>query len=161
MSNSLTKHKILGKIIFCLGSNIGNRNFYLQEAVKFLQIRLELKNIKQSSILENKALLLPNSPPEWDIDFYNIALSADINLEKFFPLEILKITQQIEIDLGKIYRGKWSPREIDIDIVAIDDLKIDCQETLQIPHPQLFKRDFFLKTIAEIEPKILEKLRNA
>jgi 7,8-dihydro-6-hydroxymethylpterin-pyrophosphokinase len=38
------------KIIFCLGSNIGNRNLYLQEAVRILQIELELENIKQSTI---------------------------------------------------------------------------------------------------------------
>ncbi len=149
------------RIIFCLGSNIGNRQSYLDQAIKLLQIELELTNPKQSSILENKALLLPNSPPEWDIDFYNLALSAQINLEKFPPLEILKITQKLEIDLGKIYRGKWAPREIDIDIVAIDILKIDHGQFLQIPHPELFNRDFFLKTIAEIEPEILEKLKNA
>jgi 2-amino-4-hydroxy-6-hydroxymethyldihydropteridine diphosphokinase/dihydropteroate synthase len=126
-----------------------------------LQIKLELENLKQSSILENKALLLPNSPPEWDIDFYNIAISGDINLKKFPPLEILEITQQIEIELGKTYRGKWAPREIDIDIVTIDNLRIDLDKTLIIPHPQLFNRDFFLKTIAEIEPEILENLKNA
>lgn len=147
------------KIIFCLGSNIGDRKLYLQKAVQILQIELELKNLKQSSILENKALLLPNSPPEWDIDFYNIALSANINLKKFPPLEILKIIKQIEIKIGKTDRGRWSPREIDIDIVAIDDLKINHGELLQIPHPGLFKRDFFLKIIAEIEPEILEKLK--
>ena len=147
------------KIIFCLGSNIGDRKFYLQEAVQMLQIKLELENLKQSSILENKALLLANSPKEWNIDFYNIALSADINLEKFPPLEILKIIKQIEVALGRIDRGLWSPREIDIDIAAIDDLKINQGELLQIPHPGLFKRDFFLKTITEIEPEILEKLK--
>ena len=147
------------KIIFCLGSNIGNRNFYLQEAVRLLQTKLELENLKQSSILENKALLLPNSPKEWDIDFYNIALSANINLEKFLPLEILKIVKQIEIKIGRIDRGRWSPREIDIDIVAIDNLQINHGELLQIPHPGLFQRDFFLKTIAEIEPEILKQLK--
>jgi 2-amino-4-hydroxy-6-hydroxymethyldihydropteridine diphosphokinase len=119
------------KIIFCLGSNIGDRNFYLQEAIKALQIKLGLVDLKQSSILENKALLLPNSPKEWDINFYNIAVSAHINLNKFPPLEILKIIKKIEIDLGRKDRGKWAPREIDIDIAVIDDLKIDQGETLQ------------------------------
>ncbi len=147
------------RIIFCLGSNIGNRQLYLDQAIKLLQSKLDLTNLKQSAILKNKALLLPDSPPEWDIDFYNLALSADINSVIFSSLEILKITQKIEIDLGKIYRGKWAPREIDIDIVAIDDLKIDYGKALQIPHPELFNRDFFLKTVGEIEPEILEKLK--
>ena len=149
------------KIIFCLGSNVGDRNFYLQEAVKDLQIELGLVDLKQSSVLENKALLLPNSPKEWNVNFYNIAISAYINLEKFPPLEILKIIKQIEIKLGRVDRGKWSPREIDIDIAAIENLIVNQGELLQIPHPQLFNRDFFLKTIAEIEPEILENLKNA
>jgi 2-amino-4-hydroxy-6-hydroxymethyldihydropteridine diphosphokinase len=103
-------------------------------------------------------MLLDNSPKEWDIDFYNISFSADIDVDKFAPLEILKITQRIEIDLGKINRGKWAPREIDIDIAAIEDLIIDLVGALKIPHPGLYERDFFIKTIKEIEPEILEKL---
>ena len=149
---------MIKRIVFCLGSNIGDRQRYIDVAIDCLAEKLCLKNLKKSNILENKALLLQGSPPEWDIDFYNIAVSADIDLVAFEPLEILKIIQQIEVDLGKIYRGKWAPREIDIDIVAIDDLKIDLGETLQIPHPQLFNRDFFVKNIIEIEPKILKNL---
>jgi len=151
---------MIKRIIFCLGSNLGNRQSYLDLAAQKLQEKLNLKNIKISSILKNEALLIPNSPEDWNIDFYNVALSANIDLENFLPLEILKIIQKIEADLGKINRGKWAPREIDIDIVAIDVLKIDCGEVLQIPHQELFNRDFFLNTIAQIEPEILEKLRN-
>ncbi|MFT5703151.1 MAG: 2-amino-4-hydroxy-6-hydroxymethyldihydropteridine diphosphokinase [Rickettsiales bacterium] len=147
------------RIIFCLGSNIGDRQNYLDLAVKELQENLELQKIKISSVLENKALLLDGAPKEWDMDFYNIAVSADINCEKFEPLAILKITQQIEINLGKVKRGKWSPREIDIDIAAIEDLRIDLGEILKIPHIGIFQRDFFLKTIMEIEPEILNKIR--
>lgn len=148
----------MNRIIFCLGSNIGDRQFYLDSTCDLLVKKLHLQNIKKSSVLENSALLLPGSPLAWDIDFYNIALSADIALDKFPPLEILRITRKIEIDSGKINRGKWAPREIDIDIIAIDNLKFDFGTTLQIPHPQLFNRDFFLKTINEIEPEILKKL---
>jgi len=94
----------MSRIIFCLGSNVGDRNSYLTQAINFLQIRLELTNLRQSSILQNRALLLPDAPPEWNIDFYNIAISADINLITFAPLKILKIIQKIEKDLGRINR---------------------------------------------------------
>ncbi len=147
------------RIIFCLGSNLGNRKLYLEKAQNLLQEKLQLKHLKKSSILENKALLLPNSPADWNMDFYNMAISGDINLEKFSPMEILQITQQIECEVGKIYRGKWSPREIDIDIAIIEDLKIS-NKNLQIPHSQLFARDFFLQNISEIEPEILKKSKN-
>lgn len=144
------------RIVFVLGSNVGNRETYLENAIKKLQEKLNLINLKQSSILENKALLLLDSPKEWDMDFFNLALSADIDLTKFQPLKILEIIKEIENNLGRINRGKWGPREIDIDIILIDDLKIDLGEKLQIPHPGLFKRDFFLTTIKEIEPTLLQ-----
>ena len=148
----------MNKVVFCLGSNVGDRTFNLNRAVLLLEERLGIENVKQSSILENKALLLPNSPTEWDVDFYNIAVSGDINLEIFSPLKILQIIKQIEIDIGRIDRGKWSPREIDIDIIMVDDLTINNKDVLQIPHLGLFERDFFLKTINEIEPELLKKI---
>jgi 2-amino-4-hydroxy-6-hydroxymethyldihydropteridine diphosphokinase len=142
---------MINRIIFCLGSNLGNRENNLNLAIKNLIKDLELKNIKKSNILQNNAMLLPNSPPEWNIDFFNIAISADINLNKFPPIKILEIAKKIEKKLGRIDRKKWSPREIDIDIAKISDLKINIDQKLTIPHPGIYDRDFFIKTISEIE----------
>ena len=147
------------RIIFGLGSNLGDREFYLDEAVFYLEELLELKNIKRSEILKNPAMLLENSPEEWNQEFFNIAVSADINLEKFTPEEILEAAKKIEKKLGRIEGEKWSPREIDIDILAIEDLKINIAEKLTIPHPGLFQREFFLKTTKELEPELLESLK--
>ncbi len=142
------------RIIFGLGSNLGDRNFYLDEAVIRLENELSLTNCRRSKIFKNPAMLLPNSPPEWDIEFFNIAFSADINLEKFSPQKILEIVKEIEKKLGRQERQKWAPREIDIDILAIENLKIHIDHKLTIPHPGLFERDFFIKTVEEIEPNI-------
>lgn len=147
------------KIIFGLGSNLGNREFYLNQAVKMLEENLLLQNLVRSKILKNSALLLPNSPPDWNQEFFNIAVSAQINLEKFPPLKILQIIKKIEQDLGRIDRGKWSPREIDIDILTIENLIID-EKNLKIPHYDLLNRDFFLKTIQEIEPDWIYTFKN-
>ncbi len=139
------------KIIFGLGSNLGDKEFFLDEAVKRLKSDLSLQNLTKSKILKNKALLLKNSPPEWNQEFFNIAVSAEVNLDKFPPLKILQTIKKIEQDLGRIDRGKWSPREIDIDILTIENLVVD-EENLKIPHYDLLNRDFFLQTIKEIEP---------
>jgi 2-amino-4-hydroxy-6-hydroxymethyldihydropteridine diphosphokinase len=95
-------------------------------------------------------MLPENSPESWNIEFFNMAISADINLEKFAPLKILEIVKKIEKEIGRKERERWSPREIDIDILQIEDLKIDIKDKLQIPHPGLKIRDFFIKTVAEI-----------
>jgi 2-amino-4-hydroxy-6-hydroxymethyldihydropteridine diphosphokinase len=146
------------RIIFGLGSNLGDKKFYLKEAVCELEIELLLSNIKKSKIFKNPAMLLPNSPKSWDQEFFNIAVSADIDLQKFPPEKILEVVKKIEKKLGRIDREKWAPREIDIDILAIGNLKIHIEHKLTIPHPGLFDRDFFIKTVSEIEPNFLKKI---
>lgn len=141
------------RIIFGLGSNLGDRNFYLDEALRNLESELLLTNPKKSSIFKNPAMLLEGSPKEWDQEFFNIAFSADINLEKFPPLKILQTVKEIEKKLGRLDREKWAPREIDIDILVIEGLTLHIEHKLTIPHPGLFERNFFLKTVAEIEPQ--------
>ena len=134
-------------IAFGLGSNLGNREKNLEEAVFQLKKDLNLTKIKQSKILVNKAMLLPNSPKEWDIDFFNIALTAEINLE---------IIKKIEKNLGRNNEQRWSPRVIDIDILLIKDTKINIANKLIIPHYDLENRTFFTKTLSEILPDYLE-----
>lgn len=149
------------RIVFCLGSNLGNRLDNLENALLLLEKKLELSAIKSSKIFQNKAMLLPESPPEWDIDFFNIATSGDIDLEKFNPEKILEIIKNIEKEIGREDRERWAPREIDIDILMIEDLKIFIDDKLTIPHPGLFKRDFFIKTVLEIEEELLKKLKRS
>lgn len=139
------------RIIFCLGSNLGNRERNLNQAIENLILMLELSKIKKSNILQNEAMMPYNAPDSWNIDFLNIAISADINLEKFDVLKILKICKIIEEKLGRKERERWAPREIDIDIAKIADLKINIPNILEIPHPGIYNRDFFRKTISEIE----------
>jgi 2-amino-4-hydroxy-6-hydroxymethyldihydropteridine diphosphokinase len=146
----------LKRIIFGLGSNLGNRESYLDQALQKLEQKLFLEKIKKSKILKNPAMLLPNSPKEWNIEFFNIAVSADIDLNKFSPQKILEITQEVEKSLGRQNRGKWAPREIDIDILMIGDLQIKIADKLEIPHSGLFERDFFIQTVKEIEPEIFK-----
>ncbi len=146
------------RIIFGLGSNLGDREFYLDAAVAKLEKELLLGDLRKSKIFKNPAMLLPNSPKEWDVEFFNIALSADIDSQKFSPEKILEAVKKIEKNLGRKDREKWAPREIDIDILAIGDLRIHIDHKLIIPHPGLLERDFFIQTVKEIEPDFLKNL---
>ena len=94
------------KIIFGLGSNLGDREFHLNYAVSSLTNQLFLTNIKRSKIFKNPAMLLPDSPREWDLEFFNIAISADIDLQKFPAEKILEIVKKIEKKLGPIESKK-------------------------------------------------------
>ena len=138
-------------ITFILGSNLGNRRSNLSQAIKSLEMNLGLRGVIQSSPLENKALLKPNSPEEWDKDFLNIAVSGSINLKEHPPQKILTVIHEIEKKLGRTRDGSsWEPRTIDIDIAFIEDMIFD-EDNLQIPHKELTKRDFFLIPLSQIE----------
>ena len=147
------------KILFGIGSNLGDKKLNILNAIDKLQNYLFLKNIKVSTIYKNPAMLPPLAPIEWNKEFYNIAISADIDLKIFDPLKILETIKKIEKELGRKDSERWAPREIDIDILLIDEIFFEEKNILTIPHEGLLKRDFFYKTVGEIEPKLLEKSR--
>ena len=145
-----------------MGSNLGDRQRNIYSAINLLTIHLHLSKTKTSFFLVNPPLLPENHPKEWELDFLNVAFSADINLSLFPILSVLHICQSIEQQIGrnsesitKKEQKKWAPREIDIDILLLDNLQIKYQNILQIPHYQLNNRSFFLETVKDIEPKML------
>ena len=142
------------RIIFVLGSNFGDRNFYINQATQDIINDLELQNVKKSFMMHNSALLKSDAPEDWNMEFVNMAISGDINLKNFQPQKILFLIKKIEQRIGRINRGKWAPREIDIDIAIIEGVAIN-EKNLQIPHVSLFERDFFIQTIKDIEKNLL------
>lgn len=85
--------------------------------------------------------------------FLNVCIMFATDLA---PAEVHEILRGIEADISPAAHrapdGSYADRLIDIDIVAIDDMVIDTPE-LQVPHPRLPERDFFLKPLAEIAPR--------
>ena len=134
------------KIALGLGSNLGNRQQNLTDAIA--RLSTVLHNITTSSILNNKAMLLPGSPKEWDIDFLNCVIVGESNLK---PKQLLQEIKSIEHEMGREPKEKWEPRLIDIDILTYDDLYF-ATENLIIPHPGLLQRDFAIGLLAEIWP---------
>jgi len=151
--------KNTNKIVFGIGSNLGDRQRHLNIAIEKLTKYLFLENLKISSIFKNPAMLPKNAPKSWDMDFLNLALSGDIDMNKFSVEQILKIVKKIEEEIGRKSIERWSPREIDIDILMIDQLIYNNKNLLNVPHVGLFERDFFYLTTQEIEPQMLELMK--
>jgi 2-amino-4-hydroxy-6-hydroxymethyldihydropteridine diphosphokinase len=152
--------KNITKIAFGIGSNLGNREHNINSAIDKLQKNLSLLDLKISNFYENKAMLPDSADQSWNKDFLNIALIGNFDRNQFSPIEILKIIKIIEKEIGRIDSPRWSPRIIDIDILAILDEPEINYNNLKIPHDGLFKRDFFYKTFGEIDLKWLELLKN-
>ena len=84
--------------------------------------------------------------------FMNLGICLSSELE---PQAMLDRIHEIEQRLGSASHrdehGGYIDRLVDIDIVAIDDMVIDTP-TLQVPHPHLPERDFFLKPMIQLAP---------
>lgn len=150
------KKKEIVRIIFGIGSNLGDRYKNIENSIKYLTQSFFLENIKISKFLKNKAMLPSNAPKSWNKEFINIAISGDINFCEFDAIKILATIKEIEKKIGRKDRKRWAPREIDIDILMIGDKSIVINDLLIVPHQGLLERDFFLKTVLEIEPELLK-----
>lgn len=134
------------QIILGLGSNVGNRAEYLRLAI--CELAKFIEDIKSSSILESEALLPENAPDTWNMPYLNMAIVGNTHLS---PREVLTKIKEIEQMLGREKIGHWSPRTIDIDILAMGNLMVN-EPDLIIPHKELLHRDFALKPLLELVP---------
>jgi 2-amino-4-hydroxy-6-hydroxymethyldihydropteridine diphosphokinase len=69
-------------------------------------------------------------------------------------MELFKNLKKIEKKLGKKNRGKWAPREIDIDILFFGNHIIK-NKSVKIPHPMIAKRNFVLIPLMELVPDLI------
>lgn len=129
-------------IYLSLGSNIGEREKYLEKAIKELKKIIKIE--KTSSIYETEA-----EDYEEQDDFLNIVVKGKTSLS---PEKLLKETQRIEKEIGRKKTIEKGPRTIDIDILLYEK-QIIKTENLQIPHEGIEKRKFVLVPLAEIAGK--------
>ena len=132
-----------------LGSNLGNRLAHLREARDLLVALMpENAHFLQAPVYQTSPVDCPNDSP----DFYNTVL--EINYPGT-PQELLKITQTIELNLGRsVQREKNAPRFIDIDLLYFGD-EVSSEKNLIIPHPRLSERRFVLQPLADIRPDLI------
>ena len=136
------------QVFLGLGSNLGNREEHIRNAITLIGERVG-QVVRQSSLIETEP---------WGFESAHRFLNGVICCETTLtPHEVLKATQQIERDMGKqrqhaTQRSKsaiYHDRPIDIDILLYDDLTID-EPHLKIPHPLMHERDFVMIPLKEI-----------
>ena len=126
-----------------LGSNLGNREANLREAIAHLG---ELGRVsKVSAVYETEPVEVSGRQP-W---FLNCAASVETELT---PLEFLKRLLAIELAMGRKRTELKGPRTIDMDIIFFGEEVLDTKE-LSLPHPAMQHRRFVLAPLAEIAPE--------
>ncbi len=138
------------KIIYiALGSNQGNRLEFLQMALE--RIYIEIGDIsKISAVYETPAWGFLGEP------FFNACIAVNT---RFSSEEVLNLLLKIESSLGRSRSqpGKYESRSIDLDIILAEGEVVE-SPLLQIPHPQMQRRLFVLKPLADIAGKQIHPL---
>ncbi len=136
----------MAKLFLLLGGNLGDK-----EQI-FLNARIRLEEelgtiIQTSSVFETEPWGFQS-----DDLFWNQVIVIETGLP---PLEILKKTKVIELELGRVRKAeRYCSRSIDIDILFYDDLVLR-EPQLELPHPRIIGRRFVLEPLAEIAPDLL------
>ncbi|KKR26661.1 MAG: 2-amino-4-hydroxy-6-hydroxymethyldihydropteridine pyrophosphokinase, partial [Candidatus Peregrinibacteria bacterium GW2011_GWE2_39_6] len=142
-------------VYLSLGSNLGDR-FALIERSKELLNSKGVVLSQESSVYETEPVcpIVDDQKQPW---FLNQVVKVKTNL---YPRELLRVTQQIEQELGRIVKSKiidgklhYAPRPIDLDILLYDQLVIRKRD-LEIPHPRFHQRRYDLMPLAEIAPGV-------
>lgn len=126
-----------------LGSNMGDKEAYLKEAVR----ALSLAEGCRAGAVSDFIVTAPYGYEDQD-DFLNGCMELDTLLT---PEELLELLHRIEGEAGRTRDIRWGPRTLDLDILLYDREVIDSRE-LRIPHIEMHKRDFVLEPLAQIAP---------
>ncbi|MFH1736491.1 MAG: 2-amino-4-hydroxy-6-hydroxymethyldihydropteridine diphosphokinase [Actinomycetota bacterium] len=129
--------------ILGLGSNIGDREAAIKEAVDRLNSTDRLTVSRVSSLYETTPADYAKQP-----DFLNAAVEVTTDLK---PEELLAAVQEIEKEMGRIKTIDKGPRNIDIDILLYDIVEVRLPN-LTVPHPRLTERAFALVPLLEVAP---------
>jgi len=126
-----------------IGSNLGDKITCCREASERMA---RLRGCR----LEARSRLYRTEPvgvseQDW---YLNGVVALETELEAG---QLLKGLLAIERDMGRVRRGKWGPRTIDLDILLFGADILDLGN-LTVPHPHMHLRRFVLVPMTELAP---------
>ena len=131
------------RVVLALGSNLGERLDHLRAAVRAAVEDPDLAHVRWSPVYETE----PVGGPAQD-DFLNAVVVADTDLA---PHDLLHRVQSWEAAAARERTVHWGPRTLDVDVVAIGDLRLHDPD-LTVPHPLAHVRAFVLAPWHDVEP---------
>ncbi len=127
-----------------LGSNLGDRLANLRAAVEAL--RAVDASLVASSVYETAPVGGPEQGP-----YLNCVVRIQAEMA---PEALLCMAQDLEANAARVRTVTNGPRTLDVDILLIDDLKLDRPELI-VPHPRMYERGFVLVPLEEIAPSLV------
>lgn len=142
-SVSVKIHRGWKKVYLGIGSNLGDKEAYMENAVSRLKADKKIRAVRTSDWIVTK----PYGGVEQD-DFLNGALSLET---LYSPSELLHLLQSVEKEAGRERKIHWGPRTLDLDILFYEDFISDEAE-LMVPHPDMQNREFVLRPLDQLCP---------
>jgi 2-amino-4-hydroxy-6-hydroxymethyldihydropteridine diphosphokinase len=124
-----------------LGSNIGDREKHLRQAIELLDAKTGIAVVALSAVYETDPVGFTDQGA-----FLNMVVAIETDLK---PPQLLAEALQIEQQLGRVRTIRWGPRLIDIDILLYGEERIEL-ENLVIPHPAMTERAFVLVPLRDV-----------
>ena len=123
-----------------LGSNLGDKEANLRQALKMLLVKgLQIRSV--SSFFKTEPYGVTDQP-----EFINAVACVKTDLA---PEKLLKLLLDTELEMGRVRLRHWGERNIDLDLLLYDDL-IYYSEKLVLPHSDMQNRLFVLQPLSEI-----------
>jgi 2-amino-4-hydroxy-6-hydroxymethyldihydropteridine diphosphokinase/dihydropteroate synthase len=132
-----------------LGSNLGDRRAHLTGALERLSAH-GVAIARVSPVVESPAMLPDDAPVDWNRPFLNLVAHCRTSSS---PTAVLDGLKAIECELGRVDRGRWAPRPIDLDLLLYDRETL-ATDRLRVPHPGIAERAFVLTPLAAITPNL-------
>lgn len=126
-----------------LGSNMGDKQKYISDAVKALDADESCRVCRVSDLI----VTAPVSDIPQD-DYLNGCLLLET---LYSPAELLDRLNAIEQAADRVRKEKWGPRTLDLDIIFYNNDIIQT-ERLTVPHPLMHTRSFVLEPLMQIAP---------
>lgn len=132
-------------VVLALGANLGAAKETLRAAVDVLSHTTGLEVVQVSPLARTTAVGGPDQQP----DYLNAIVLARTMLS---PRELLRVTQRIENENGRVREERWGPRTLDIDIIVYGSV-LAVTDDLELPHPRAHERAFVLEPWAQVDPE--------
>jgi 2-amino-4-hydroxy-6-hydroxymethyldihydropteridine diphosphokinase len=140
-------HIYVSRAYVALGSNLGDRERTLRDAVDALGAETGVEVIAVSRLIDTEPVGFLEQPR-----FLNGVVAIDTSLSARALLDLLL---GIEQRFGRSRDGSpaQGPRTLDLDLLLYGNAEID-EPGLQVPHPRLQERAFVLEPLAELAPEL-------
>ena len=131
------------RALLALGSNLGDRVRYLQDAVAMMPDLVAVSPVYETD---------PVGGPDGQGPYLNMVVRLETDLDAW---ELLELCHRLEEKASRKRVVHWGPRTLDVDVLWFDGVTVD-EPGLVVPHPRMAERPFVLAPLRDLAPDLVE-----